>query len=77
LRRLRNTSENKNVKRSKDYWTNIFQQRAKTRGKNEKLESYEVPELNEALAHLFAELREKNGKDSEPDALKVNGETEN
>ena len=45
----RNTSENKNTKRSKDYWTNIFQQWAKTRGKNEQLESYEVPELNEAL----------------------------
>ena len=45
----RNTSENKNTKRSKDYWTNIFQQWAKTRGKNEQLESYEVPELNKAL----------------------------
>ena len=44
-----NTSENKNTKRSTDYWTNIFQQWAKTRGKNEQLESYEVPELNEAL----------------------------
>ena len=32
-----------------DYWTNIFQHWAKTRGKNEQLESYEVPELNEAL----------------------------
>ena len=46
---LRNTSENKNTKRSMDYRTNIFQQWAKTRGKNEQLESYEVPELNEAL----------------------------
>jgi len=45
----RNTSENNNTKRSKDYWTNIFQQWAKTRGKNEQLESYEVSELNEAL----------------------------
>ena len=41
---LGNTSENKNTKRSTDYWTNIFQQRAKTRGKNEQLESYEVSE---------------------------------
>ena len=36
---------------------------AKTRGKNEQLESYEVPELNEALAQFFAELRKENGKD--------------
>ena len=48
IKELRNTSENKNT-RSTDYWTNIFQQWAKTRGKNEQLESYEVPELNEAL----------------------------
>ena len=49
IEELRNTSENKNTKRRMDYRTNIFQQWAKTRGKNEQLESYEVPELNEAL----------------------------
>ena len=49
IEELRNTSENKNKKRSTGYWTNIFQQWAKTRGKNEQLESYEVPELNKAL----------------------------
>ena len=48
-----NTSENENTKRSTDYWTNIFQLWAKTRGENEQLESYEVPELNEALALFF------------------------
>ena len=49
---LRNTSETKNTKRSTGYWTNIFQQWVKTRGKNEQLESYEVPELNEALDNV-------------------------
>ena len=49
IKELRNTSENKNTKGRTDYWTNIFQQWAKTRGKNEQLESYKVPELNEAL----------------------------
>ena len=49
IEELRNTSENKNTKRSTDYWTNIFQQSAKTRVNDEQLESYEVPELNEAL----------------------------
>ena len=44
IEELRNASENKNTKRSTDYWTS---------GKNEQLESYEVPELNEAL-HNFA-----------------------
>ena len=35
IEELTNTSENKNAKRSTDYWTNIFQQWSKTRGKNE------------------------------------------
>ena len=60
---LRNTTENKNTKRSTDYWANIFQRWAMTRGKNDQLESYEVPELKEALAQFFAELRNENGKD--------------
>ena len=72
IEELRNTSENKKTKRSTDYWTNIFQQWAKPRGKHEQLESYEVPELNESLAQCFAELRKENGKDYEPDStLKV------
>ena len=49
MEELRNTTENKNTKRSSDYWTKIFQQWAKTRGKDDQLESYEVPELNGAL----------------------------
>ena len=46
IEELRNTSENKNTKKGMDYWTNIFQQWEKTRGKNEQLESYEVADLN-------------------------------
>ena len=62
LEELRNTSEKKNTKRSRDYWTNIFQQWTETRGKTEQLESYEVPELNEVLAQFFAELRTEKRK---------------
>ena len=63
IEELRKISENKNTKRSWDYWTNIFQQWTKTREKNEQLESYEEPELNEALAQFFAKLRTENEKD--------------
>ena len=48
-----------------------FSKNGKTKGKNEQLESHEVPELNKALAQLFAELRKENDKDYEPDSLKV------
>ena len=62
IEELKNTSDNKTTKRSMDYWTTIFQHWTKTRGKNEQLESYEVPELNEALGQFFAELRTENEK---------------
>ena len=70
-RGTKNTCENKNTKRNTDYWTNIFQQWAKTRGKNEQLASYEVPQLNDALAQFFAELRWGSDEEYEPDSLKV------
>ena len=57
IEELRNASDKKNTKRSTDYWANIFQQWANTREKNEQLESYEVPALNEALAQFFPGLR--------------------
>lgn len=41
IEELLNTSEHKNTKRSTDYWTNIFQQWAKTRGKNEQCRGIE------------------------------------
>ena len=68
---LKCESENKNTKRSTGYWKGIFEKWAKTRGKEEQLESYDIPELNEALLQFYAELRKENGQDYEPDSLKV------
>ena len=34
------------TQKNTDYWIKIFQQWAKMRGKNEQLESYDVPEIN-------------------------------
>ena len=48
----------------------IFEKWAKTRGKEEQLESYGIQELNEALLQFYAELRKENGQDYEPDSLK-------
>ena len=42
-------TKTQNTKKSTDYCIKIFQQWAKMRGKNEQLESYEVPEINEAI----------------------------
>ncbi|XP_068671314.1 uncharacterized protein KIAA1958-like [Montipora foliosa] len=61
---LKTESENKNTKRSTDYWKGIFEKWAETSGKEEKLESYDIPELNDALMQFYAELRKENGQDS-------------
>ena len=45
IEELRNTSENKNTKRSTDYWTNIFQQWEKTRGKMSNLKDTKYQSL--------------------------------
>jgi len=42
-----------------DYWTKIFQQWAKTRGKNEQLESLKVPEIKEALNNFVYDVINK------------------
>ena len=68
---LKTESENKNSKRSTDYWKGIFEKWAEIRGKEEKLESYDIPELNDALSQFYAELRKENGQDYKPDSLKV------
>ena len=46
-------------KKRRDCWTKIFQQWAKTRGKNEQLESYEVLEINEALDNFALDVINK------------------
>ena len=46
-------------KKSTDCWTKIFQQWAKTRGKNEQLDSYEVLEINEALDNFALDVINK------------------
>jgi len=58
-------------KRSADYWKVIFEKWAKTRGKEEQLESYAIQELNEALSQFYVELRKENGHEYKPDSLKV------
>ena len=65
-------SENKNKKRSTEYWKGIFEKWARIRGKEEQQERYDLfPELNEALSQFYAELRKENGQDYEPDSLRV------
>ena len=68
---LKCESENKNTKQTTGYWKGICQKWAKTRGKEEQLESYDIPELNETLSQFLAELRKENGQDYKPDSLKV------
>lgn len=59
--------ENKNTKRRTEYWTGVFPKWAKTRGRKEQLESYEIQQLNKALSQSYAVPRNENGQEYEPE----------
>lgn len=46
---LKIESENKNIKWSIGYWKGIFEKWVEIRGKEEKLESYDILELNDVF----------------------------
>ena len=72
MRKLGEMSKNKNTKRSTNTWIKVFQDWAMSRGKNEHLESYEnLEEMDKTLGAFYAEVRKQNGKDYEPDCLRV------
>lgn len=61
---LSNRTEKQKVKTktSTDDWKGIFKKLAKARGKEEKLESNDIPEVNNALSQFYTELRKENGQ---------------
>ena len=60
---LKNTSDNKNTKRSTDYWTKTLSNNGQRQG--EKISNLKATKYqsNEALVQFFAQLRKENGKD--------------
>lgn len=71
LQKLSEKSESKNTKRSTSTWLNAYQSWAKERSKKPDLENYTANELDTVLSQFYAELTKKDGKEYEPDSLRV------
>ena len=63
---------NGNTKKSTKQWMNVYKSWAKIRGENEIMEEIlPVSKLNNVLRRFYAEIRKQNGKEYEPDCLRV------
>ena len=50
---------------------NVWKSWAECNGLNDEIVKYDTKELDECLSRFFAEIRESDGSDSEPDSLRV------
>ena len=71
LKKLSNSAENNNTKKSTQTWINCFEAWAKQRHVNVNLWEYIPSELNNVLSQFYAELRKQDGSEYEPDSLRV------
>ena len=71
IEQLKCNSKNKNTTESTNFWVKVFAVWAQERGFSQRLESYEVNELDATLQQFYAEVRTKDGHDYEPDSLRV------
>lgn len=62
---------NANTKKSTQTWLNVYKAWATWRGKKITLEEYVPSELNEVLSTFYCEVRKSDGRDYEPDCLRV------
>ena len=60
--KLKELSENENMKKSTEQWKNVFVKWATERGKEKNLEAYECADLDKTLSKFYAEVRKKATK---------------
>ena len=69
--RLQETSKNHNTTISTNTWVNCYRAWAQCRNESTVLETLVPEDLNLVLCRFYAEIRKQNGKDYEPDCLRV------
>ena len=62
---------NKNTVETTKTWMNVWKSWAESKGLNDDIVKYEAKELDEFLLRFFAEIRQSDGSDYEPDSLTV------
>ena len=71
IEELKDKSNNKNTRKSTEYWKNVFKKWANERNFQANLEEYDSDVLDQTLSKFYAELRKENRDDHQPDFLKV------
>ena len=71
IQELQNNAKNKNTSTSTKFWITVFKSWAKQKRFPEEIETFEPSELDTALQQFYAEVRNKDGEDYEPDSLRV------
>ena len=71
IEELKKSSKNENTSRSTSFWLSVWQKWCREKGVNDEIQNYEPAELNILLERFYAEVKNKDGKDYEPESLKV------
>lgn len=71
IQNLKDNAKNKNTQQSTKNWLKVWKSWAAQKGYDESIESYEPAALNKILEEFYATVRKKDGKDYEPDSLRV------
>ena len=71
IQELQKASSSKNTQRSTNTWYNVLSSWMRVRNMKEDLLSYKPEELNSLLERFYAEVKKSDGKDYEPDCLRV------
>ena len=68
---LKNCSKNENTAKSTGFWLSFWKNWCVGKEITDEIENYEPAELNTLLEHFYAEVKNKQGEDYEPESLKV------
>ena len=71
LKKLSETAENQSTKKGTSNWVKIYKQWAHKRSINPNLEEIEGESLDEVLSQFYGDIRKQDGKEYEPDSLRV------
>ena len=71
IQSLKENAKNKNTQQSTNNWVKIWKSWAAQKGYDDSIEKYEPEGLNKILEEFYATVRKKDGKDYEPDGLRV------
>ena len=71
IEELRNGAKNVNTSKSTSFWLSVWKTWCEGKSIALEIEEHEPAELNRLLEKFYAEVKNKNGEDYEPDSLRV------